>query len=47
VLTGVAGAATVLNALFPGRQSPLVLFIITLLAGALAWLTRPGATAAA
>ena len=47
VLTGAVGAATVLSALFPRRQTPLVPFVITLLAGALAWLIRPGAVVAA
>lgn len=42
VLTGVIGAATVMSALFPGRRNPLVPFIITLLAGSIAWLSRPG-----
>ncbi len=41
VLACTIGTATVLSVLFPLHQNPLVPLVLTLLASALAWLTRP------
>ncbi len=41
VLACTIGTATVLGVLFPLHQNPLVPLVLTLLAAALAWQTRP------